>query len=146
MRWLPRHRPGSGSSWRRGTSPPGATLQPRDVRVVSRPAGVDPAGRPAHREPGDRDARWSRPYAGERCSPTSAWSGRRPCAGSAPGLVAAPVRVADAEAVALLAAGDHVDVLAATVDGGTEARLVAAGVRVLTVPRPASTGFGAGTR
>jgi hypothetical protein len=64
--------------------------------------------------------------------------------GLEPGLVAAPVRIADTEAVALLAAGDHVDVLAATVEGGAEARLVAAGVRVLSVPRPASTGFGAG--
>ncbi|MGH8893683.1 MAG: hypothetical protein ACRDWY_10345, partial [Actinomycetes bacterium] len=53
-----------------------------------------------------------------------------------PGLVAAPVRVADAESVRLLRPGDVVDVLAA---GATEAsgpaRLVAASARVLTIPR-----------
>ena len=53
------------------------------------------------------------------------------------------MRVADAETVALLATGDVVDVLAANVDGGVEARLVAASARVLSVPRAPTTGFGA---
>ena len=52
------------------------------------------------------------------------------------GLVAAPVRVADAEAAALLHPGDVVDVLAARPDGDEQARLVASAVRVLSVPRP----------
>lgn len=63
-----------------------------------------------------------------------------------PGLVAAPVRVADAATVRLLRPGDVVDVLAA---GGTEAvepaRLVAAAVRVVTVPREAGDAFEAGS-
>lgn len=61
------------------------------------------------------------------------------------GLVAAPVRIADPEAVALLGPGSVVDVLAsAAVDGADagQARLVAAAVRVVTVPRPRAGRFG----
>ncbi len=61
--------------------------------------------------------------------------------------VSVPVRIADAEAVALLRPGDVVDVLGAapSVDGsgGTSARLLASAVRVLTVPR-ADSGSGLG--
>ena len=121
---------------------PGATLQPRDVRVVSRPAGSIPQGALRTASQATRRAVVSAVRRGEVLTDVRL-VGPASLRGLAPGLVAAPVRVADAEAVALLAAGDHVDVLAATVDGGAEARLVAAGVRVLTVPRPASTGFGA---
>ena len=67
--------------------------------------------------------------------------------GLGPGLVAAPVRVADAETVALLRPGDVVDVLAAEPTDGAarEARLVAAAVRVARRARARpSTGFGAG--
>lgn len=56
-----------------------------------------------------------------------------------PGLVAVPVRIADAESVGLLRPGSVVDVLAAGAPesaGAGEARLVAAAVRVLTVPQP----------
>jgi Flp pilus assembly protein CpaB len=52
-------------------------------------------------------------------------------------LVATPVRIADAEAARLVRTGDAIDVLAAApaADAGTaEARLVAAGVRVVVVP------------
>lgn len=62
--------------------------------------------------------------------------------GLGPGLVAAPVRVADAEEAALLHVGDVVDVLAArpaiddTGDTDDTARLVASAVRVLSVPTP----------
>jgi Flp pilus assembly protein CpaB len=51
-----------------------------------------------------------------------------------PGLVAAPVRVADPATVALLAAGDRVDVVAAPPDGG-EATVVVPDARVAAVPR-----------
>lgn len=55
--------------------------------------------------------------------------------------VTAPVRIADAEAVALLRPGDVVDVLGAGPpaqgSGSTSARLLAAAVRVVTVPRTA---------
>ena len=62
------------------------------------------------------------------------------------GMVATPVRIADAATVRLLRPGDVVDVLAA---GGGEvvapARLVAAAVRVVTVPRTRDGAFDAGT-
>ena len=53
-----------------------------------------------------------------------------------PGLVAAPVRVADAASAALVTAGDHVDVLAAgTLPGAAPAaRVVAEDAEVLAVP------------
>ncbi len=54
------------------------------------------------------------------------------------GLVATPVRVADAESAALLQAGDAVDVLAA--EENSDAAVVASGVRVLSVPRPGEGG------
>ena len=70
------------------------------------------------------------------------------------GLVATPVRIADAGAVRLLRPGALVDVLAAEtgdgVDGfGADARVVAPAVRVLTVPAEgddtgASAGLGGG--
>jgi Flp pilus assembly protein CpaB len=63
-----------------------------------------------------------------------------------PGLVAAPVRIADPESAGLLRPGSVVDVLAAgAADGASagEARLVAAAVRVLTVPRAPGRGLGA---
>ncbi|MFB8029895.1 RcpC/CpaB family pilus assembly protein [Streptomyces sp. NPDC056465] len=54
-------------------------------------------------------------------------------------LVAAPVRIADAETVGLLRPGDRVDVIA-SVDGDTDARVVARDVRVAQVPRGAVAG------
>lgn len=64
------------------------------------------------------------------------------------GAVAAPVRIADAAAVALLRPGDTVDVLAATPPSGTarqqaEAEVVVAAARVLTVPVAADSAAGA---
>ena len=66
-------------------------------------------------------------------------AGAGPLASSDDNTVSVPVRIADAEAVALLRPGDVVDVLGAapSIDGsgGTSARLLASAVRVLTVPR-----------
>jgi Flp pilus assembly protein CpaB len=56
-----------------------------------------------------------------------------------PGQVAVPVRVADAAVAALVAPGDHVDVLVA-VDGGGPAQTVVTDATVLA--RPGSTGSG----
>lgn len=53
-----------------------------------------------------------------------------------PGLVAAPVRIADAGAVELLRVGDRVDVLAADPRGAADAVLVAGDAPVVAVPRP----------
>ena len=52
-----------------------------------------------------------------------------------PGLVAAPVRIADPAAVRLLAVGDHVDLLAVSPEGG-DAVLVAPAAPVVAVPAP----------
>ncbi|WP_411092898.1 hypothetical protein [Streptomyces sp. 049-1] len=57
-----------------------------------------------------------------------------------PRLVAAPVRIADAETVRLLAPGDRVDVVA-TGDAG-DASVVARGARVTQVPEPADEAAG----
>ena len=67
--------------------------------------------------------------------------GRAAMTGLGIGLVATPVRIADAESVGLLRPGDVVDVLAAGAPEGPapgEARLMASGVRILTVPQAAS--------
>ena len=80
--------------------------------------------------------------------------GRAGITGLGPGLVAAPVRIADADAARLLRPGARVDVLAAggdvRADGAAygvavsgAARLVAAAARVIAVP-PARAGFGGG--
>jgi pilus assembly protein CpaB len=57
-----------------------------------------------------------------------------------PGLVAAPVRIADPAVVRLLLPGDRVDVLAAPADPASRAttRVAAADAEVLAVPRPES--------
>jgi Flp pilus assembly protein CpaB len=65
-------------------------------------------------------------------------------------LVAAPVRIADAATVALVAPGDVIDVLAAaapdvaTGSTSSTARVVAAGVPVLVVPQEKGSEFGGG--
>ncbi|MFC8231305.1 RcpC/CpaB family pilus assembly protein [Streptomyces sp. NPDC057287] len=56
-------------------------------------------------------------------------------------LVSAPVRIADAATVGLLRPGDRVDVIA-SVDGESEARVVARDVRVADVPVAPGTGDG----
>jgi Flp pilus assembly protein CpaB len=121
----------------------GATLQSRDLRVESRPVGSVPHG--SLRAPSDASGRpvVSAVRRGEVLTDVRL-VGSAVLRGLGPGLVAAPVRVADAETVALLATGDVVDVLAANAEGGIEARLVAAGVRVLSVPRTSTSRFGAG--
>ena len=52
-----------------------------------------------------------------------------------PGTVAAPVRIGDPGAVALLKVGDRVDVLAADPQGRRDAELVVAAVPVIALPR-----------
>ncbi len=62
------------------------------------------------------------------------------------GHVAAPVRIADPATVRLLRAGDVVDVLAAAGDQpAAPARLVAAAVRVVSVPRAVRDTFDSGS-
>jgi Flp pilus assembly protein CpaB len=58
-----------------------------------------------------------------------------------PGAVLAPVRVADAGAVALLGVGDVVDVVATSPESG-EAEVVARGVPVVALPRESGSSMG----
>lgn len=62
---------------------------------------------------------------------------------AADGLVAAPVRLADADVAALLEAGDLVDVLAA--DGNGRAAIVAPAASVVSIPAVRSDGLAAGS-
>lgn len=55
--------------------------------------------------------------------------------GYADGLVAAPVRIDDAEVVSLLQVGDHIDVYAAQSDESSSARLVVSNAVVVTLPQ-----------
>jgi len=57
-----------------------------------------------------------------------------------PNTVAAPVRIGDPGAVALLRIGDRVDVLAADPNGVEDARVVAEDAPVVAIPRRAETG------
>jgi Flp pilus assembly protein CpaB len=63
-------------------------------------------------------------------------------AATAPGLVAVPVRVADAASTSLVSAGDHVDVVAAGSAPGASstARVVAVEAEVLAVPTAVQDG------
>lgn len=57
-----------------------------------------------------------------------------------PQKVAAPVRIGDPGAVALLQVGDRIDVLAADPNGAGEAQVVAEDAPVIAIPRPADSG------
>jgi Flp pilus assembly protein CpaB len=61
-----------------------------------------------------------------------------------PGLVAAPVRIGDPGAVALLRIGDRVDVIAADPQGRREAVVVAGGAPVVALPRAADAALASG--
>jgi Flp pilus assembly protein CpaB len=121
----------------------GTRLAPDDLRVVGLAAGVVPSG--ALR--GDADVT-GRVLAGpvRRGEPLTdvAFVGSSLAAVAGDGLVATPVRLADAGAAALLHPGDVVDVLAASTSdsGGATAPVVASGVRVLSVPDPETSASG----
>lgn len=114
---------------------PGQVLGPSDVEVAAWPPGVAPAGvLTSFEELPDRPV--AAPLvAGEPLLPERFLAPSMLAVYGA-GLVAAPVRLADAGSAGLLRAGDIVDVLAATAatmpeDVGTAARTVASRVRVL---------------
>jgi pilus assembly protein CpaB len=60
----------------------------------------------------------------------------------ADGSVIAPVRISDATVISLLRVGDRVDIVAADPESGKHARVIAQGVRVVTIPRSISGGGG----
>ena len=116
--------------------PTGTVLGTDDLRVVRRPETALPDG--ALTTPSQvRGGTVAGPVRRGEVLTDVRLAGAAALRGLAAGTVAAPVRLADAESVALLRPGDVVDVLAAGADAGVQARLVAAAVRVLTVPRTA---------
>jgi Flp pilus assembly protein CpaB len=126
---------------------PGSRLTPDDITVAAWPAGLVPPGAlSTAAELPDRPLATAL-AAGEPVL-TTRFVSPSLVRTYGSGLVAAPVRLADAGAAALLQAGDVVDVLAAepAVAGDTlaspDARVVAAGVSVLLAPARARTADG----
>lgn len=118
--------------------PWGARLTADDLRRVALPVGVVPDGAVVD----EADARGrlltgpvrrGEPITDVRLVGPGLLTGSAAVEGA--DLVAAPVRIADAEAVGLVRAGDAVDVLAAA-EGPDDATVVASAVRVLAVPHP----------
>lgn len=128
----------------------GALLGADDLRVASLPVAVAPEG--ALSDPAELAGR-ALAGAVRRGEPLTDLRlvGPGLLTGST-GLVVAPVRLADADAVALVRPGDVIDVLAAAgpdvglTGAGQDhsAHLVAIGARVLAVPLPAGGAPGAG--
>lgn len=117
--------------------PGGVRLGADDLEVADVVAADAPEG--AARDPADLVGRTlAAPVArGQVLTELAVVSAR-----ASPGRVLAPLRLSDAEAAALLRAGDVVDVLAA--DPQSEQAFVAGrAVRVVTVPAPADPGSGA---
>jgi Flp pilus assembly protein CpaB len=114
----------------------GVVLAPADVRVVSMPPDVVPAGSPSSTDPVLGRVVAGPLRAGEALTDRRVL-GRSLLAGYSPGLVAAPIRIGDAAVVDLLTVGDRIDVYAARRDT-TLAERVVADARVVTLPRPVS--------
>jgi pilus assembly protein CpaB len=126
----------------------GAALTRADLRVAHRPPASLPAGALTSQAAATGRPVSSAVRRGEVLTDVRL-VGAGALRGLGPGLVAAPVRVAEPGTAALVRPGDTVDVLAAaagnsgdageTTDatGGGYARLVASAVRVLSVPAPA---------
>ncbi|MGH3471990.1 MAG: SAF domain-containing protein, partial [Nocardioidaceae bacterium] len=113
----------------------GLTIAPGDVRVVEMRPGLTPIGAAAGPEAwvGHRLAapmRAGEPFTDRRVVSVALLRGY------ANGLVAAPVRIDDREAVGLLHVGDHIDVYAATQVGSISAAPVATDAAVVLLPPP----------
>ncbi|TAK68470.1 MAG: Flp pilus assembly protein CpaB [Actinomycetota bacterium] len=125
--------------------PGGATVRAADVQRRDVPAEFVPAG--AVSDPATVDgAVLAGPVAVGEILTLSRFAGAPGATGAVgSGLVAAPVRIADAAAVALVSAGDVVDVLHARSAAAQEvsaAEVVARAVRVVSVPSGRSSGGG----
>jgi Flp pilus assembly protein CpaB len=117
---------------------PGAPLTTDDLTTVAVPKALVPRGALT-----DVDAAVGRAVAGPVHAGETLTDVRLLGSGllQGKGLVAAPVRLADPATVALLHAGDRVDVLAAPTNTPTaSATTVAAGVQVLAVPTTQDAG------
>ena len=129
----------------------GARVEAGDVRRSALPVGAVPAG--ALRGAGEVTGRvLAGPVRTGEVLTDVRLVGPALLSGHGSGTVATPVRIADAESARLLQPGDVVDVLAAdppvdpSAGGGAsgEARLVAAGVRVIVAPRGDDGAFASG--
>jgi Flp pilus assembly protein CpaB len=119
----------------------GTSLTAADLRLVRLPAalvpaGVLPAGTAAVGRVLAAPLRRGEPVTDVRLA------GADLLASATTGLVAVPVRLADAATAALVSAGDHVDVLAAGAAAGAPAaaRVVAVDAEVLAVPTAVQDG------
>ncbi|WP_067489141.1 SAF domain-containing protein [Actinomadura hibisca] len=120
--------------------PAGRTLTATDISTVELPSSAVPDGLARAPLAGRTVAgpmRRGEPFTDARLL------GEGLLRGHAPGTVAAPVRIADAEAARLLRPGDRIDVLAgappaddALAPPRASARLVATAIPVLSVPPP----------
>ena len=119
--------------------PAGTTLTRDDLATERFPVNLAPVGAPSDPATIIGEVVTAGIFAGEVIT-TSRLLGSRPEAGR--GLVAAPVRLADAGVAGLLAPGDTVDIIAASTDGS--AKVVARDARVITRPIPPAT-FGTQT-
>jgi Flp pilus assembly protein CpaB len=111
----------------------GTTVRGSDLRVARLPADTVPGGSSAEIAPLTGRVLAAPVREGEPVTDVRVVAPR--LLDGFPGLVAAPVRVADPAVVALLAAGDRVDVVAAGPDGGG-AEVVVPDAQVAAVPRP----------
>jgi pilus assembly protein CpaB len=119
--------------------PAGTTLTADDLATVPFPLDVVPPG--YSDDPVTLTGEVvTAPLATGEAITTTRLLGSRPDPGK--GLVAAPVRLADAGVAGLLAPGDIIDLIAASADG--TARVVARDARVVTRPIPPAT-FGTQT-
>jgi Flp pilus assembly protein CpaB len=119
--------------------PAGTTLSPDDLTTAEYPSDLAPRGISGDPATLTGEVVTAGVTTGEVIT-ASRLLGSRPEAGR--GLVAAPVRLADAGVAGLLAPGDVVDVIAASTDGS--AKVVARKARVITRPIPPAT-FGTQT-
>lgn len=116
----------------------GTRLARSDLRVTQMPPDIVPAGAFLSDDPPVGRVVAAPVRAGEPMTDTRLL-GRSLLESYGPDAVAAPVRLADPGAVALLRVGDHIDVLAASTeaeDPGRPARTVAGDATVVALPRP----------
>lgn len=120
--------------------PGGAVLRSHDLRVVAVPEAVTPHGTTSSVDSLLGEV-LAAPVRGGEPVTDRRLVGEALVAGYGPGLVAAPLRIADAAVVRLLEVGDSIDVYASGRDASRSGPVVV-DVPVVTVPRPDDTSAG----
>lgn len=122
---------------------PGDVVHDGDVRVIELPRAVVPRG--VLDDEGSAVGRTlTGPVMAHEIITSVRLVGDSFVAALGPGLVVAPVRMADPEAVSLLHVGDRIDVYAATAQGST-APVVVENAWVATIPQASTAGGRAGS-